>query len=224
MSSSRLYRIGGIVLIIAAVLQAIASVAITFVFPDTGPDVAMSVVTTSTWSMLFSLNFISIMLLLFGLIGLYLYQARKAGVLGLLGFLSTFLGYLFSGIVASFFFMSVMPYLATKGTSAFKDAFDTVGLFGLGGGALLVLGLVLLGISMMRAKVFPRLAGILILISGILAFAGILGLNFIVSLIGSVGTIAECVALAWIGYILFTRSQVQVEAVAQPSLSIAPQA
>lgn len=133
----------------------------------------------------------------------------------------TFLGYLFSGVVAGFFFVSVLPYLATKGSNAFSNGFDAVALFGLGGGVLLLIGTILFGISIIRAKVFPRTAGILILVGGILSPAAILGTSLIVSLIGSVSTLLIGTGFAWIGYMLFTRPQAEVAT--QSSFSVASQ-
>ena len=48
MSSSRLYRISGIVLIIAIVVGTIDSIISAFVFPDTGPSIPLGAV-TSIW-------------------------------------------------------------------------------------------------------------------------------------------------------------------------------
>ncbi len=222
MSSSSLYRISGIVLIIAIVVGTIDSIISAFVFPNTGPGIPASAVTSTSWSVLVTTSFICYVLVLFGLVGLYVYQARKAGILGFLGFLLTFLGYLFSGIVATFFGMTVLPFMATKSPATFSGAYDMLAFPGLGGGLLLFIGTMLLGISVIRAKAYPRIAGILILVGGILVPAGILGLNLVVSLIGSLSSVLIAIGFVWIGYTLFKRPQ--AEAVAQPSLSVASQA
>jgi hypothetical protein len=207
MSTSSLYRLSGIVLIIAAALTVVSNIALTLFFPNTSPTVPPSDVLSALWSPIGIIGFVGAVLLLFGLVGLYLRQAQQAGIVGLLGFLLTFLGFLFSSIVAGFFFISVLPYLATKGGSAISDGFSTVAPFGLGGGVLLFLGTILLGISIIRAGVFPRLTGIFILVGGILSPAAILGLNLVVSLIGSLSTILLVLGFAWIGSILFSRPE-----------------
>jgi hypothetical protein len=207
MSSATLFRLSGIVLIIAAILGIVSNVAITLIFPDTSPTVPPSAVMSAAWGPLWIMSFISGVLLLFGLAGLYLRQAQHAGVVGLLGFSLTFLGFLFAYVVAGFFIMSVLPYLAPRGSTVIEDSFSTVALFGLGGGALAFLGTILLGISIIRAGVFPRLVGVLVLIGGIFSPATILGLNLIVSLIGSLATILLMLGLAWTGSLLFSRSE-----------------
>ncbi len=222
MSSSSLYRIGGIVLIIAIVVGTIDSIVSAFVFPDTGPSIPASAVTSTSWSVLTTISFICYVLVLFGLVGLYVYQARKAGILGFLGFLLTFLGYLFSGIVATFFGMTVLPFMATKSPATFPGAYDMLVFPGLGGGAMLFIGTILLGISVIRAKAYPRIAGILILVGGILVPAGVLGLNLVVSLIGSLSSVLIAIGFVWIGYILYTRPQ--TETATQSAFSLASQA
>jgi hypothetical protein len=114
--------------------------------------------------------------------------------------LLTTLGFLLSMIVAPIFFIVTLPYLATHAPTAFNNAFDSgSGFFGIGGGVLLLVGLILLGVTTIRAAVFPRLAGILILVGGILTPASILGNTLIVSLIGAVGVTLVMVGFAWIG-------------------------
>ncbi len=207
MSTSSLYRLSGIVLIIAAVLTVVSNIALTLFFPNTSPTIPPSDVMSAFWSPIWIIGLVGGVLLLFGLVGLYLRQAQHAGMVGLLGFLLTFLGILFPYIVAGFFLGSVLPYLATKGSSAIQDGFSTVAPFALGGGVLLFLGTILLGISIIRAGVFPRLTGIFILVGGILSPAAILGLNLVVSLIGSLSTILLVLGFAWIGSILFSRPE-----------------
>ena len=208
MTTSSLYRLSGITLIIASLLTVVSNIALTLFFPNSGPTVPPSDVMSPLWSPIGIIGFVGGVLLLFGLVGLYLRQAKPTGVMGLVGFLLTFLGVLFASIVAGFFFISVLPYLATKGASAIEDGFSMVALFGLGGGVLLFLGTILLGISIMRARIFPRLAGIFILVGGILSPAAILGLNLVVSLIGSLSTILLVLGFVWIGSILFSRPEV----------------
>ncbi len=220
MKTSSLYRLSGIVLSSAAVLTVVSNIAITLLFPNTGPTVPASAVMSPLWSPIWIMGCVGGVLLLFGLVGLYLRQAKLAGLVGLLGFLLTFLGVLFTSIVAGFFFISVLPYLATKGGSAIEDGFSMVALFGLGGGVLLFLGTILLGISILRAAIFPRLVGIFMLVGGVLSPAAILGLNLVVSLIGSVSTILLALSFAWIGMIL-TRQHTVAEAEVPSSVQTA---
>ena len=72
---------------------------------------------------------------------------------------------------------------------------------------------------MFKAKVFPRVAGMLLLVGGIFTPAAILGNGLIITLIGSVSTLLINVALIWMGYMLFVRPQ--TDAITQSSLSVA---
>ena len=207
MTTSSLYRLSGIVLMIAAVLTVVSNIAATLFFPNSGPTVPPADVLSALWGPVWTIGLVAGVLLMFGLVALYLRQAQHAGIVGLVGFLLTFLGVLFPYVVAGFFFSSVLPYLATKGSSAIQDGFSMVAVFGLGGGVLLFLGTILLGVSIIRAGIFPRLAGIFILVGGILSPAAVLGLNLVVSLIGSLSTILLVLGFAWMGSILFSRPE-----------------
>jgi hypothetical protein len=144
---------------------------------------------------------------LFGLFGLFVRQAQRGGIMGLLGFFFTFLGFLFVYVVAGFFFGTLLPYLAAKGATSFADPFSMVMPYGLIGGILILVGTILLGITIIRAKIFPRLTGIFLIVGGILTPASILGLNLIVSLIGSVSLILLALGFTWIGSLLFSQSE-----------------
>src|SRR3989442_11749288 len=90
MSTSSLYRLSGIVLIIAAMLTVVSNIALTLFFPNSGPTVPPGDVMSALWSPAWIIGFVGGVLLLFGLVGLYLRQAQGAGIVGLLGFLLTF--------------------------------------------------------------------------------------------------------------------------------------
>jgi len=211
MSSTTLFRVSGIVLIIASVLTVVSNIGITLLFPDSGPTVPPSDVLSPLWNPTWLIGFVGGTLLLFGLAGLYLRLAQKAGIVGLLGFLLTFLGVLFEFIITFSFAFSVLPYLAPKGSKAIADVFSLVAPFGLGGSLLFFIGTILLGIATMRTKIFPRLTGILILVGGILTPAAALAFNLVVSLIGTLSILLLCLGFAWIGMIL-TQQRSVVEA------------
>jgi hypothetical protein len=207
MSTSNLYRLSGFLLILASVLLVVSSIALTVLTPESGPDVSTRTVTSAAWSLIWLSGFIGSILLLFGLIGLFVRQAQRGGIMGLLGFFFTFLGFLFVYIVAGFFFGTILPYLAAKGATSFADPFLMVMPYGLVGGLLTLVGTILLGITIIRAKIFPRLTGIFLIVGGILNPASILGLNLIVSLLGIVSIILLALGFAWIGSLLFSQSE-----------------
>ncbi len=84
MSSTPLYRLRGIILLLGAVLSVIAGI-LTF-FVDTSYTASLSTFQSPLWSTYYSLFFVALALILLGLPGLCLRQAGgRGGVLGLIG-------------------------------------------------------------------------------------------------------------------------------------------
>ena len=147
--------------------------------------------------------------LLIGLPGLYARIAPKAGILGLLGFALYFLAN--ATIVQGFaaYEAFVAPALAsdpaTSGALAPDGALASSTPFGLlqgVGGVALMLGMLLLGISIVRSRIFPRWAGAL------LAAAPVLLLVPVPETPVLTGLLIEAprgLAVAAIGYALFNR-------------------
>ena len=141
--------------------------------------------------------FLSSILLLFSLPGMYAKQANAAGWLGLAGY-----GLLQAGIVLIAVLGSTpLLYPAVKQAPG-----ESVPAFLLG--IALTLGLLLTGIATLRAGVFPRWSGILLLA----AMAGFL-FNFFIAeflppLAGQVGAavfgVILALSLAWIGLSIWT--------------------
>jgi hypothetical protein len=139
-------------------------------------------------------------LLVFALVGLYAAQAERSGLLGSLGMVLGVVGtILVSGVV--------LVEIAGASGAEVEDVLGTglpAALALLAGLAFLV-GLILFGVATMRAGIFPRWAGLL-LIAGDVVF----GLG---SLAGSAATIFEilgaaitCAALVWLGASLLSGS------------------
>lgn len=184
-------------------------------------------VTTATWVNVHiaatALGFFG----LFGMAGLYARQAEQAGWLGLVGFvLFTVWMTLVCGL--SFVEAAILPYLAAESP---KFVAGFLGMFtgipsevDLGvlptlwniSGLLIIFGPLLFGIATFRARILPRWAG------GLLAFGAVLvpvsavippeyQPEFIMIPIG--------LALAWLGYALFSEHQADSVALA-PARSI----
>ncbi len=138
--------------------------------------------------------------LVFGLVALWAAQAGRSGLLGALGMVL--------GVVGTTLVCGVVLVEIAGTSGADVDAVLGAGipaLLALIGGLSFLVGLVLFGIATMRAGVFPRLAGLL-LIAGDVVF----GLG---SFAGSAATIFEilgaaitCAALVWLGASLLSRS------------------
>jgi len=218
MSSTKLYRLSGISLLLGAVVSIIAG--LMMLFFDSSLTASPSTIQNPLWSTYWSLVFVVLALVLLGLPALYLRQAGGRGtLLGLIGVFLVVLGS-FLGMAMVAYFVSIMPLLAEKAPNLINAGFfeTSFGLFGLGSAALGVIGPLLLGIAVIRAKVFPPLVGALLIVSGILSpsteFSGLL-----FTLLGLVGTIAAAIAYGGVGTILARQQNVaEVEASLQEVL------
>jgi hypothetical protein len=144
---------------------------------------------TGTFAFWAGLNLLSMVLLSLGLVGIYSHQLEAAGVLGLAGFLVAFFGTALS-VGASWTLLFAAPLSPeVLGTPWFELSF-----------LLFALGWVLFGVAILRARVFPRAAGVLLIIGAVLlviplpARAVVLG-----------------VAVTWLGFDLFTGRVTQPE-------------
>ena len=207
MSSTKLFRLSGMVLLLGAAVSVIAGVMTLFF--DSSLSASPSTIQSPLWSTYWSLTFVALALILIGLPALYLRQAGgRGGVLGLIGVLLVVLGS-FLGMATIAYFASILPLLAAKAPNLIKVGFfeTSFGIFGLGSTALGIIGPLLLGIAVIRARVFPAFVGILLIVSGVLSpstiFSGVL-----FTLIGLVGTVSAAIAYGWVGMILTKQQNV----------------
>jgi hypothetical protein len=146
------------------------------------------------------------MLLLLGLPGWYARQAKRAGVGGLLGFVLFFLASLLSGIGGSIIDLFIKPWLSQGAPSLLQTAPPlALLLFFLGGSVLSVLGALLLGITTLRARVYPRGAAILLLVATIANFLTPFFTQF-KPYFGSTTLILISLSFAWFGYALWSQA------------------
>ena len=153
-------------------------------------------------------------LILIGLPGLYARQAERAGKLGFAGFVMIFLG-----IAAHWNVQPILSFvsseLAARPETRSLIAGDPGGAEGLMGplftgyfavGSLtLVLGMVLLGVATLRARVFPRPAAWLLIVSPVVVIAVLpMGLGPIVA-IASMALFV--LGFAWCGYALWAQKK-----------------
>ena len=160
---------------VAAMLAGLIYIVIQFIHPA---DVVESL-TTPMWTIVHVLSFAEAVLVMIGLAGLYLRQVREFGVLGLIAY--ALFGFFFI-LQAAFNFAEafIAPLIAVD---APQLAVDIVGLFGrypavndLGplaalpqvGAVLYVGGALLFGVSIIRARVLSRGAGILLIIAAVI--------------------------------------------------------
>lgn len=202
MSSSASYRLSGIALLVGSVLS-LAYYLIQGVFL-TGNDLATI---TGSLSLISSvMGFIGSVLVLFGLPGMYARQSKQAGNLGLLGFLFLWYVTLYQGILVPFTSLTaisqisahIVPQsLAVAVATTPPPAWTPFFLVSLVGQ---VLGILLLAIATLRAKVFPRwIAWLFIatLVVGVVSF-----LPFVPNFLSNLAPIIAGVAIAGFGYAL----------------------
>ena len=136
--------------------------------------------------------------LVFALVGLYAAQAKRSGLLGSRGMVLSVVGtILVSGVV--------LVEIAGASGAEVEDVLGaglSAALVLLGGLAFLI-GLILFGVATMRAGVFPRWAGLLLIVgdvvSGAGSFAGAAATIFEV-----VGALITCAAFVWLGLSLLS--------------------
>ena len=206
MSFTTLYRLSGIPLLLGAVVSVIAG--LMALFFDSSLSASPSTIQSPLWSPYWSLVFVALVLVLMGLPAFSLRQAGgRGGVLGLIGVLLVVLGSEL-GMAMVAYFVSIMPLLAARAPHLINAGFYETGfgVFGLGSAASGVIGPLVLGIAVIRAKVFPPLVGALLMVAGILSpsteFSGLL-----FTLLGLVGTIAAAIAYGGVGIILTKQPQ-----------------
>ena len=191
---------------IAWLLSALTGIISIVLIPS---DYAENAVLSSLWTPIHAVLTISYMLFPFGLIGVYLVQADKAGRLSSIGFVLTFFGALMltaQVVVATW----ILPVIAMQ-PDAPKTAFEMLDLAGpLPAFSSFVfaayvpagIGLVLMGIATMRAGVLPRWAGLLLIIGIVLDLAVLVGAP--AEMIVKLGDVVVDAAKIWIVYALWS--------------------
>ena len=197
MSSSSLIRLSGLAAVVAGVLLLIGDLLSLATESENMSESA----TTTPHIFTFLLYLLGSVLVLVGLVGLYVRQSEAAGVLGLVSFAGAFLGTsLVLGVVWAQLFIA--PFLAVQA----PRVLDTEPTGALGFTltfALLAVGWLLFGVAALRARVYPRAAAIVLMVGAVINFLPV-----------PLSGIVLDVAIAWLGFILFTG---RGEAAQQPS-------
>jgi hypothetical protein len=198
MSTKTLYRASGLSLLVGVVLGTIGYGLQSVLFPDF-QSVPLPVLL---------LSFIGSMLVIIGLPGLAARQASRAGWLGFAGFVLMLLGiFLFSSLS---FVQIIAQQLLTQLTQVAPKVAASDGpsasamVTGLLASVLFTLGGILLGIAILRTRVWPRWTGLFLLL-GVVLNLGSFPLPGIMSgIIGTVASVLTYAAVGWIGYNLLT--------------------
>lgn len=197
---------------VAWLLSALTGIVVTLFVPS---DYASNAVLSSLWTPMHALDAVSFILFLFGLGGIYLRQADRAGRVGSIGYVLTFFGVAIltaQAIVAAW----ILPTIALQ-PNAPNTAFemlDPAGPLSAFSEVVLIaylpagIGLIMVGISIWRAGVLPRWAGLLFIIGTVLEFAVLIGAPG--ELVVKVGEVAIDAAKFLIVYSLLLEKSVVV--------------
>ncbi len=193
MSSSTLYRLSGIGLLIGGLLAAIGAVAQAFLSED---------FLNPLWIPVAASIFIATLLIQVGLPAVYVRQMKQAGVLGLIGFILLFCGLIQFGIGFRFLDIVILPWV---GKSIDINTPLTLIFYSLSAVAILLVGSILFGIAILRAGVLPKGPVVLLLVSIVL--------NRIASVphLQDIGIVLFYLSFAWFGFALLSLPQREAE-------------
>jgi hypothetical protein len=199
MSPQTLYRLSGISLLIGGLLTALATLPVLFI----GDDSTSTIAATAAL-----LRVLGGMLIVVGLPGMYLRQAERVGLLGLVGFLATLFYILILGVAGDTINAFIVPFIASAAPALLKGSLPSgLGNFFIVGGLLGLVGGILLGIVTLRAAILPRWAGLPLIVGAVLSFIG----NFLPPMISTVGVVLFFVGLAWLGFGVWSYRQPVVQ-------------
>lgn len=189
MKTTTLYQLGGIALLLSAILSAIGNL---IYFLSGQPDAPT---TPGLWIAIFSDAF-----LLFGLGALFARQAQRGGVLGLVGYVLL--------VLASLYFVgSEAIGLGVAAGAISNEQIAQVPAYSLSDSIFpwfWTAGLILLGISIYRAQVFPKYAGaLLVLLAFVQQLTGPLAFT------RPIFAIIAVASWAWLGWSLYSNADIQ---------------
>jgi hypothetical protein len=200
MSTANLIRCSGVTTLLAGVFYILAAL-----LHPVGEDHAAII--HPNWVPAHFVFWVSALLLLFGLVGIYARQAEKVKWLGLVSFLLAFIG---TALVGGLLLMvaTLIPIIAAEAPALIDQAMTPpafalpVIFFGFG------LGFLLFGVVTMRAGVLPRWSGLLLIIGTAFSMAegspiGRAPEHVIVT----IGRVVFGLGLAWMGYALWSEKR-----------------
>jgi hypothetical protein len=200
MSTANLIRWSGLASLLAGVLHILGA----FLHP-VGEDLAA--INSPNWVPAHLVLWVSGILILLGLVGLYTRQAEKTGWLALVSFVLAFIGIAVGGGLLSIVSI-IIPFIATEAPALIVQAMTppafVLPVIALGFG----LGFILFGVVTMRAGVLPRWAGLLLIIGAILQMAeGSPMDRTLLHVILTTGRVLFGLSFAWMGYALWSEKR-----------------
>jgi hypothetical protein len=161
-----------------------------------------------TWLPAHTFHFLGALLALFGLPGLYTRQMRRAGKLGLAGFVGAFAGtamFVGTGMITAFVWPVIARYdpgfVAANGP-LFRDTLTRLAIDGTY--AVLAVGWVIFAVAMLRARVLPRPGALAVLIGVLLFSAPVAPVGPAPWIVRVIGAFVFGGGLAWLGWALWS--------------------
>jgi hypothetical protein len=203
MSSTTVYRLSAIALLIGGALATVGSIVQALINYS---------ISSALWMPASVMLFIGVLLMLLGLPAVYARQRQYIGSLGLIGFALFFIGNMLLTINSSLQDIITLPWISTSAPRLLNGgpppALPIINFSSL---LLTFVGSLIFVIATFRAKVPPRGALILIMASFVVNFAGALS-----PILGSLSITLYFVAFIWLGVVQL--SSFRQEAETQPPL------
>jgi len=199
---SKLVRISGISNILGAILLFLSFCSIgLFMWEELSSQNFTGLVVHPFWVPINIVFLISTILILFGLVGLYLKQAEKAGVWGMIGFFLCFIGVTWYACI-TYYETFFWPVIAAQAPTLFPvvgfSATDKLISFAFWlSGLFWGLGYIIFGVTTTRSGLFPRWAAILFTIGAV-----VFGLGM-VPMIRSIGALLFTIGMVRLGLLLW---------------------
>jgi hypothetical protein len=139
--------------------------------------------------------------LVFALVALYAAQAEQSGLLGALGMILSVVG---TTIVCGVVLVEVAGASGVNVAGVLEAGVS--GATSFVGGLAFLIGLIVLGIATMRAGVFPRWGGLLLIVGDVVFGAGSFA-GAAASIVSVVGAAITCAGFVWLGLRLWSAGQ-----------------
>lgn len=208
-SSATLYRLSGLALLVGALLSIIVDIVEDLFISVEDPHQILS----ASWLIVMLLSAFSSLLIVGGLPGILVRQRAQAGWLGLLGFVLTLVsGILLTGLTITR--LLVFPYLAAAAPQLLTGDSPPASVitYTLVAALLVVVGAALFGVATMRAGVFPRWAGLLLILGVALNLALFVPLPnpIIGGVFDKMADVLFSLGLAWMGFALLAQGEAPI--------------
>ena len=199
MTSSNLLRMGGLAAVIGGGLFVVSDLLILV-------DDPIGSINSASFTLSVGLALISTVLLIGGLVGIYAARSEATGVFGLIGLALAFAGtVLAAGGTWSEAF--VTPALAQEAPELLLSDPPSIVMFGnILTFGLLTVGWLILGAAILRARAYPLVATVLVLVGAVVQ-----ALPFLPPAVGVPGAVVFDVGVAWLGFALLTGAGASTE-------------